>query len=239
MNAPWTLPELTHRIDAILRSEGITQQNGQVAEAPNGRAIRWYQSTGLLRRPVQRGRTAYYGPLHLAEVVAIKRLQADGLSLADVQTRLQSLDDVALQALAALPPSPALFADAIEIAHRQGQPFWSASFDDGNIGDNTSDDDGDNTSDDDGNNTSDDDDAKDHGAIATNVLATRRTVDHPSGVSITLPATISDDVARRFLARLVDDLAAESLLSTSTAPTSARSVRSDQPDQTPSPEDDQ
>ncbi len=100
---PWTLDELTRRVNGVLQRELVRQDNGQVAEAPNARAIRWYQSTGLLRRPEQRGRVAFYGPAHLIELVAIKRLQALGLSLAEVQQRLVGASDDRVAAIAALP----------------------------------------------------------------------------------------------------------------------------------------
>jgi len=202
MDATWTLETLTQRIDAVLRQEGIHQHNGQVAEAPNGRAIRWYQSTGLLRRPEQRGRVAFYGPAHLAEVVAIKRLQATGLSLVDVQARLQGLNDDALFALANLPAELTADAnvsadvsapDADSVVVRRS--FW-------------------------------DDDVADAAVVPfvapepePATLTTRQIVDHPSGVSLVLPNTIDAAVASMMLRRLVDELVAGGHLpTTSPAP---------------------
>ena len=64
---------------------------------PDERALRYYTTIGLLDRPAaMRGRTALYGRRHLAQVVAIKRLQAAGRSLADIQALLPTLDDDAL-----------------------------------------------------------------------------------------------------------------------------------------------
>ena len=197
MDATWTLETLTQRIDAVLRQEGIHQHNGQVAEAPNARAIRWYQSTGLLRRPEQRGRVAFYGPAHLAEVVAIKRLQATGLSLVDVQTRLQGLNDDALFALANVPAVLAAEAvatpDADSVVVRRS--FW-----DGDVAD-----------------------ADVHPFVVPEpepaILTTRQIVDHPSGVSLVLPHTIDAAVASMMLRRLVDELVAGGHLpTTSPAP---------------------
>jgi DNA-binding transcriptional MerR regulator len=75
-----------------------------VREVPDLRAIRYYSTLGLLDRPAAfRGRTALYGKRHLAQLVAIKRLQAQGLPLADVQRRLAELDEHGLLKLAALP----------------------------------------------------------------------------------------------------------------------------------------
>ena len=68
------------------------------------RTIRWYTSIGLLDRPAaMRGRTALYGRSHLAQLVAIKRLQADGLTVAAVQERLLGADETAIEEIALLP----------------------------------------------------------------------------------------------------------------------------------------
>ena len=68
---------------------------------PDLRTIRYYTTLGLLDRPAaMRGRTALYGPRHLLQLVAIKRLQARGLSLAAVQERVVGLSDAALRRLA-------------------------------------------------------------------------------------------------------------------------------------------
>ena len=120
---PWTLDELTRRVDDVLRRDHVRQDNGQVAQAPNARTVRWYQSTGLLRRPDQRGRVAYYGPAHLAELVAIKRLQAEGLSLADVEGRLRGLDDATLFELAALPADSQKLITTTHLGWLDAQPL--------------------------------------------------------------------------------------------------------------------
>src|SRR5215212_2263085 len=56
-----------------------------------------------------RGRTALYGRRHLAQVVAIKRLQAMGRSLAEIQTLWPTLEEVSLARMSgvALPVVPA------------------------------------------------------------------------------------------------------------------------------------
>jgi DNA-binding transcriptional MerR regulator len=72
-------------------------KNGQVRAVPDERTIRYYATLGLLDRPLaMRGRTALYGPRHLAQVVAIKRLQSAGRSLAEIQELWPSLDDGSL-----------------------------------------------------------------------------------------------------------------------------------------------
>jgi DNA-binding transcriptional MerR regulator len=85
--------------------------NGQVRDVPDVRTIRYYTSLGLLDRPAGfRGRKGLYGRRHLVQLVAIKRLQAQGLSLRSVQEQLVGLPMSKLEALARVPaqlePSP-------------------------------------------------------------------------------------------------------------------------------------
>ena len=83
--AIWTLDELTERVGAALSVGYDGQPSGRVRHLPDQRAIRWYTTIGLVDRPAAtRGRTAMYGPRHLLQLVAIKRLQARGLSLVSI-----------------------------------------------------------------------------------------------------------------------------------------------------------
>ncbi len=52
------------------------------------RTIRFYISRGLLPGPLRRGRNAAYGPAHLEALEEIRRLRAQGLTLAQVRSRL-------------------------------------------------------------------------------------------------------------------------------------------------------
>ncbi|MCR4411506.1 MAG: helix-turn-helix domain-containing protein [Thermoguttaceae bacterium] len=80
------------------------QGSGRVREIPDQRTIRYYTTLGILDRPVEfRGRTAYYGRKHLLQLVAIKRLQARGLSLVQVQGSIAGADESTLAAFAELP----------------------------------------------------------------------------------------------------------------------------------------
>ena len=115
----WTLEELILRAATALRSS-------PGAREPDVRAVRWYASIGLVDRPVGgRGRGARYGPRHLCQLVAVRRLQAEGWSLADIQGRLAGADDEALRSCAALPEA---FAEAPTPAglpsERVDATFW-------------------------------------------------------------------------------------------------------------------
>jgi DNA-binding transcriptional MerR regulator len=92
----WTLSEL---VAAAVSSIATlpAPKNGQVRAVPDERTVRYYGTLGLLDKPLaMRGRTALYGRRHLAQVVAIKRLQGAGRSLAEIQALWSTLDDATL-----------------------------------------------------------------------------------------------------------------------------------------------
>lgn len=128
----WSLDELETRVAEALEQAGVGPLNGQIAEVPNGRTIRYYTTIGLLDRPRQAGRTALYGRRHLEQVVAIKRLQAKGLPLADIQKQLPAMTDVELAALAALPAGALVEAPAAmhgpepKRESRRERAFWGS-----------------------------------------------------------------------------------------------------------------
>jgi DNA-binding transcriptional MerR regulator len=104
----WTLDELAERVDAALAVDYQGQPSGRVRDVPDRRAIRWYTTIGLVDRPAgHRGRTAVYGPRHLLQLVAVKRLQARGLPLVAIQQELAGATDAQLARVARL-PVPAL-----------------------------------------------------------------------------------------------------------------------------------
>jgi DNA-binding transcriptional MerR regulator len=97
----WTLAELAAEVAAQLQRNYQASGNGQVRAVPDERAIRYYTSIGLVDRPASmRGRTALYGRRHLAQLVAIKRLQALDKPLAEIQKLLPTLDDKTLARIA-------------------------------------------------------------------------------------------------------------------------------------------
>jgi len=92
----WTLAELVSEVAARIAALP-PPKNGQVRAVPDDRTIRYYVTLGLLDRPsAMRGRTALYGPRHVAQVIAIKRLQTMGRSLAEIQALWPTLDDPTL-----------------------------------------------------------------------------------------------------------------------------------------------
>ena len=124
----WTLDELVRRVAAALAGAHYPgAPNGRVREVPDRRAIRWYATIGLVDRPAAtRGRTALYGPRHLLQLVAVKRRQAEGHSLAEIQAELTGATDARLRHIAGVPAQ--LLAPDGEPAAETAAPrtrFWA------------------------------------------------------------------------------------------------------------------
>jgi MerR HTH family regulatory protein len=100
-SAPAGAPE-GERVEGY--ESGPTRANGRVRDVPNERLIRWYGTVGLVDPPLsRRGRVARYGRRHLLQLVAVKRRQAEGESLAEIQAELAGLTDEALAVIAGVP----------------------------------------------------------------------------------------------------------------------------------------
>lgn len=137
----WTMNELVQRARLALAGSAEAGDypgapNGRVRELPDQRAIRWYASTGLVDRPYGgRGRGARYGVRHLRQLVAVKLLQAQGLTLAEIQGRLAGVADRELariaplssEALAPLAPPASALADPprVDVARSSDRRFWA------------------------------------------------------------------------------------------------------------------
>ncbi|BBX62240.1 hypothetical protein MSAS_14140 [Mycobacterium saskatchewanense] len=122
--ARWTLDELVRRVAASLATPAYPgAPNGRVRELPDRRAVRWYTTTGLVDRPATQGRTAMYGPRHLLQIVAVKRLQAEGHSLAEIQAELAGATTETLRRVAAVPEE--LIAAPAPPASARRPRFWA------------------------------------------------------------------------------------------------------------------
>jgi DNA-binding transcriptional MerR regulator len=113
MDRTWTIGELAEHAAAALAVDGSAQVSGRVRDLPNERLIRWYTTIGLVDPPLgRRGRTSLYGPRHLLQLVAVKRRQAAGRSIAEIQLELAGATDATLAQIADLPATPAPAASA-------------------------------------------------------------------------------------------------------------------------------
>lgn len=133
----YTLEQLSERVADLLAADYNGQQSGRVRELPNGRTIRWYTTIGLVDRPLAtRGRVALYGERHALQLAAIKKLQAQGLALAEVQERLLGVSDARLAELAevrptyridVVHPSPEIAAEVGAVVEQMLQPRAAAA----------------------------------------------------------------------------------------------------------------
>ena len=109
-----TIGELAATASAAVASADVRGANRRVTDLPDERTIRWYSTIGLLDRPSgSRGRTALYDERHVLQLVAIKRLQSEGRTLAEIQDELVGATDRTLRRIAALrQPAEAQVAQA-------------------------------------------------------------------------------------------------------------------------------
>jgi len=127
-----TLPEFAAAAGRAVQESGIVPENGQAKPIPAERMVRYYTARGLLPRPGSRGRALVYGRTHLQRLVAIKRLQSQGMSLDQIAERLQGMSPDELEGLAAIPPgaTPAALGDPeTDVAPapaRAAGRFWAA-----------------------------------------------------------------------------------------------------------------
>src|SRR6516225_1500414 len=120
----WTIDELGAQVALALSVDYEGAPNSRVRDIPDRRTIRYYTMLGLLDRASDmRGRTALYGRRHLLQLVAIKKLQARGQSLAEIQRSLLGQTDAALARLAGIDRSEVRSRPAIASV-RPAREFW-------------------------------------------------------------------------------------------------------------------
>lgn len=127
MSRTWSLEELAEESQRYLIDEGDSKR---IQWKPNGRQIRYYATLGLLDKPeTENGRTVWYGPKHLLQLLSIKRLQQDGMKLADIQRALAGATVEEMRKLVGLPES--FLADLHNSVKKTPSPrramaFWTA-----------------------------------------------------------------------------------------------------------------
>lgn len=73
------------------------QSRFNVSDLPDGRTLRYYQTLGLIDRPVRYQGRSVYMQRHLLQLVAVKLLQADQFTLSKIQQLLTETDDKGLR----------------------------------------------------------------------------------------------------------------------------------------------
>lgn len=136
-----TLPEVVAAIPALLSRDYDGVRSGRVRDLPDVRTIRFYQSLGILDRPGEfRGRAALYRRRHLLQIAVIKKLQASGLSLEEIQgglpgrtdaelarvlgMKLDEVDGVIAARIAARDAAAAAGLETAMQPPRRGTAFW-------------------------------------------------------------------------------------------------------------------
>lgn len=95
--ADLTIADLALAVASVLANGYDGVRSGRVRHLPDARTIRWYQTLGMVDRPAAfRGRTALFSQRHVLQLAAIKRLQAAGHALADIQRGLAGKPDAEL-----------------------------------------------------------------------------------------------------------------------------------------------
>lgn len=95
----WTLDELVAEV--ATRLAGVEQDSGRVRDVPDQRTVRYYTTLGLVDGPEDRsGKLGLYGERQLLQVLAIKRLQSRGDTLATIQSKLMGLSTTRLRSIA-------------------------------------------------------------------------------------------------------------------------------------------
>lgn len=122
MNAEWTLEELTELSQNYLDDHGPSRR---IQWQPNARQIRYYCTLGLLDKPrTERGRQVRYGEKHLMQLLAIKKLQQAGMSLAEIQPVLAGATERELRKLIGWSHREGTPAPIPSPPPRQETPFW-------------------------------------------------------------------------------------------------------------------
>jgi len=106
--------------DADKREWSLAEMADEVGSS--ARTVRFYISRGLLPGPEKAGRGASYGPAHLEQLREIQRLQAAGLTLAEIAARGDEREAVRL-------PEPDAWwsyriGDGVEVRVRADQAPW-------------------------------------------------------------------------------------------------------------------
>ena len=96
-----TLDDLVDAANQFLPDILPTSKAGRTKDDVNARLVRHYTTERLLDDPLKQGREARYTRRHLLQLLALRRLMADGFGAATLQDTLQSRTDDDLEALIA------------------------------------------------------------------------------------------------------------------------------------------
>lgn len=82
----FSLDRLVEAVNRQIGQSGLALDDERVSEKLDVRTVRYYQTLGVVSKPSRYdGRQAVYGYQHLLQLLTIKVLQSQGLSLAQIQ----------------------------------------------------------------------------------------------------------------------------------------------------------
>lgn len=132
-----TLDEVVEQSDAVLRDVAPRQTRYAVADRPDVRTIRYYTSRGLLPKPLSYdGGRARYGFAHLVRLLAIKRMQAQHMSLEQIGGALEASSTEQLEAMlgSTVAAPVAAAAQGVASADAPSRPRFLGARDDVTVG---------------------------------------------------------------------------------------------------------
>jgi DNA-binding transcriptional MerR regulator len=92
------LEGLVSIVQEILDRSATAPADARVAEIPDARTLRYYQTIGALDKPLRYdGRRAVYGYRHLLQALGVKLLQGQGYSLAQIRQALSDIGNAELE----------------------------------------------------------------------------------------------------------------------------------------------
>lgn len=104
---PWTIHDLLERACDALRRQPAPPADSRARALPDLRTLRYYLAQGLVSPPSEmHGRVGLYAERQLLELLAIKRLQAVGRSLAEIRELLTRASEPALREWSEPPVRP-------------------------------------------------------------------------------------------------------------------------------------
>lgn len=123
-----TIRELAATAAAAVSAADVRGANRRITDLPDERTIRWYSTIGLLDPPSgNRGRTALYGERHVLQLLAIKRRQAEGRTLNEIQTELVGATNRTLRRIAGPTQPIEALAAPPERGAKPARQFWKES----------------------------------------------------------------------------------------------------------------
>jgi DNA-binding transcriptional MerR regulator len=122
------LPEFAQTAERVLTALNLEQERGTVTSVPDERTIRYYLAEGLIQPPEEKqGTASVFGYLHLLQLVAVKKLQAEHFPIRQIRELVGGKNEQQLESLLAI-GGPAAKKSGENEASRYLESLLTASF---------------------------------------------------------------------------------------------------------------